>query len=231
MPVFNFKRFAVDDHGCGMKICTDSVLIGAWARICAARSIIDLGAGSGLLALMCAQRNAEASVTAIEIDPAAYAAACANFAASPWPGRLSAVCADAPAYAPEAPIDAIISNPPYFTSGLLSPDSQRAMARHCASLSPMAAIDLAALWLAPEGTLAMVTPAAGADAIICHAEMRRLKLRRQCAVSTSPRKSPTRMLWEFSRIDGPIEKTALSIRLPGGAFSPEYLDLTNDFYL
>lgn len=231
MATFRFKQFTVDDHGCGMKICTDSVLLGAWADIDNAASIIDLGAGSGLLALMCAQRNACASVLAIEIDLSASKAAETNFAASPWAERLQTMHGDAATITPAIKPDLIICNPPYFTSGLQSPDEHRALARHAASLSPATAIEIAAEWLSDKGSLAMVTPADCRQAVTLHAEMNRMKIRRICMVSTSTRKAPTRILWQISRTDGPIESSTLSIRDAQGAFSDSYTSLTSAFYL
>lgn len=247
MGRFRFKQFEVDDGGCAMKVGTDSVLLGSWCDCAGARTVLDLGAGSGLLALMIAQRLPEAVITAVEIDPGACGAAASNFEASPWSGRLSVVCADALAIVPDAryPImrkrhaaslqvgigraDLIVCNPPYFIGGLQSPDSKRALARHSAGLSPESAVEIAARILSPSGSLAMVTPADYADSLLFHAEMHRLNLWRRCHVTTSGTR-PSRLLWQWGRAPRPVEETSLVVRR-GGLLTPEYTSLTSDFYL
>jgi len=229
--MFNFKRFSVSDVRCGMKICTDSVLLGAWANVEAALHVVDLGAGSGLLSLMVAQRNPRCSITAIEIDPDACLDANDNFRAFPEERYFRVVNVDATDFEPEVEPDLIICNPPYFTSKLKSPDAARACARHGAGLLPATAISLAAKWLSSSGVLAMVTPADDASHLIFTAEMARLRLRRQCFVSQVEGKAPTRILWEFSRIDAPSPQQHISIRDREGRYTAAYKDLTKDFYL
>lgn len=214
-----------------MKIGTDSVLLGAWADVGHARRVIDLGAGSGLLSMMVAQRNPDCSITAIEIDPDACLDARENFAAYPDEREFEVVNADAADYMPDEPADLIICNPPYFTSALKSPDAARATARHGAGLLPRTAIELAARWLSSDGLLAMVTPSDDASGLIFTAELNRLHPRRVCMVSQVARKAPTRILWEFSRQDGVCQKQTLAIRGRDGAYTRDYVDLTADFYL
>lgn len=228
---FRFKQFAVDMHGCGQKVGTDSVLLGAWADLGGARRVLDLGAGSGLLALMCAQRSDAAHITALEIDAAACAAARDNAQSSPWAQRITVVQGDALDYSPSAPLDLIITNPPYFSHGLESPKAARATARHGAGLTWEQAISLAAEWLSADGSLAMVTPADIAAEVVCHAEMRRLKVRRQCMVAPAEGRKPSLALWQLGRIDGPIAREQLAIRDSLQAYTKEYSALTSDFYL
>lgn len=229
--MFKFKRFTVDDGGCGMKIGTDSVLLGAWALLPQSGLIADLGAGSGLLSLMCAQRSAEARIDAVEVDEGACRSCRANVAASDWSERIEVRCLSAFDYALQAKADFIISNPPYFTTGLLSPDASRAEARHALQFGPKAVIDIASEVLAEQGGVAMITPYDGWQSLLAHAELNRLKLRRCCAVATVEGKAPARMLWQLSRQDGPIEKDTLHIRHADGAYSQKYVALTKDFYL
>lgn len=231
--MFTFKQFSIDDSRCAMKVGTDSVLLGAWTDVSAARSVIDVGAGSGTLALMIAQRATEADITAIELDESAAMDATANIAASPWANRCHVTCGDAATYEPTFPADLIISNPPFFTGGLRAPDRRRAVARHAeSSLSPLTLVSLADRWLSDEGSLAMVTPAEIADDVVFEAEMHRMDVWRRCMVSTASGKAPTRILWQLSRKGvHPIEgATRLDIRL-GPALTDEYRSLTRDFYL
>ena len=122
--MFTFKQFTIDDSACAMKVGTDGVLLGAWAEVdnAATRRVLDIGTGSGLIALMLAQRLPEASVVGIDLVPEAVEAAQRNAAASPFADRLEMVCADVCHYLPENSelFDAIVSNPPYHTEELLS---------------------------------------------------------------------------------------------------------------
>lgn len=228
---FRFKHFAVDTSGCGQKLGTDSVLLGAWAGLDGARTVLDLGAGSGVLALMCAQRSESAAITALEIDPAACDAAGANVAASPWSRRIDIVNADVLTFSPAGAYDLIISNPPYFRQGDASPVAARAAARHGSGFTWEQAIDLAAKWLSPEGALAMVTPADIAADVTARAEMSRLKVRRQCMVASVAGRKPALALWELRRVDGPILRHSLAIRGRDKDYTNEYKSLTSDFYL
>lgn len=231
--MFTFKQFAIDDSPCAMKVGTDSVLLGAWTDVSGARSVIDVGAGSGILTLMIAQRAPDAMLTAIEIDPEAAAAAAANLAASPWAHRCRAICRDAAVHEPETAADLMICNPPYYTSELHAPDRKRDTARHAGgTLGPLQVIALADRWLAPAGSLAMVTPAAIADDVVFEAEMRRMDVWRMCMVSTASGKPPTRILWQLSRkgIRGAERPMRLDIR-SGSALTDEYRSLTSPFYL
>lgn len=227
MAVFRFKQFQVDDHGCGMKVCTDSVLLGAWAGVGNTRRILDLGCGCGLLALMMAQRAPQARIFAIDINQRAIDAATANFAASPWAARIEATLCDAAEHTPDQPYDLIVCNPPYFSSTLVSPDADRAQARHAAGLSAESALEMSARWLSPDGSIALVTPPCD---LVFPAEMLRLRLWRKCAVSTVEGKGPTRLLWQFGREDRQPQLSALSVRR-AGEITPECHALTQDFYL
>lgn len=231
--MFTFKQFSIDDSRCAMKVGTDSVLLGAWTDVSAVRSVTDVGAGSGILTLMIAQRATEADITAIELDESAALDAAANIAASPWAGRCHVICGDAATYEPILPADLIISNPPFFTGGLRAPDRHRAVARHAeGSLSPLTLISFADRWLSGKGSLAMITPADIADDVVFEAEMHRMDIWRRCMVSTASGKAPTRILWQLSRKGAHCTEgtTHLDI-LHGTTFTEEYRNLTGDFYL
>lgn len=231
MGVFRFKRFSVDDAHCGMKVGTDSVLLGAWAEVAGAKNILDIGTGSGLLALMAAQRCKDAEIIGIELDADACADAQTNVTNSPWNDRIRIINVDAFTHEPYLSPDLILCNPPYFISELISPDKKRATARHSTArdshigLSAESAIDLASRWLSPTGAIALVTPKDGTENLVFGAEMKHLHLRRKTMVRTRTSKQPTRILWQFSRIDGPLSTEELEIN------SPEYYEIVKDFYL
>ncbi len=233
MGVFRFKRFDVDDFGCGMKICSDSVLLGAWflPPLKAAQSVADIGAGSGLLSLMAADIMPLASIEAVEIDPEACRAAIRNFEISPWSGRLKAVCADFAEYAIGAAgrFDVVVCNPPYFITGERSSDAARAVARHQSSLSYSSLLSSGIS--KPDGHVGLVAPSEFENDIIYAAEVGRLKLRRLCRVKTSPAKGYSRILADFSYTDGPVEISELSLRTPDGVYSDEYRRLVEPYYM
>ena len=131
-PYFQFKQFVVFHDKCAMKVGTDGVLVGAWAQVDGARRVLDIGTGSGLIALMLAQRNPDAFVTAVDIDEAAVEQARENVARTPWSDRMEVERLDI-RKAPEewnGCFDAIVSNPPYFVESVKCPQAQRNTARH-----------------------------------------------------------------------------------------------------
>lgn len=229
--MFRFKQFAIDDSRCGMKLGTDSVALGAWVGLPSAtdpagrRHALDLGAGCGILALMAAQRSGTLIIDAVELDPAACDDCRANFAASPWHDRLRAHCCSFGDFEPVVKPDLIISNPPYFVTGLRAPQTSRAAARHELAMTVEAIVSYAARWLASQGSLALILPAERADQCIFQGELAGLKLRRQCDLSHSPGRQPIRTMLQLSRLDGPIERTTLAVR------SDAFAALTAAFYL
>lgn len=215
-----------------MKICSDSVLLAAWflPPYSDRLSVADVGAGSGVLALLAADIMPQARITGVELDSSAAAAASANFASSQWNSRLSIVNADFLAYAAEGhAFDIVISNPPYFTSGLRSADSARADARHQSGLTYTSL--LRNNMLTPDGHLGMVSPAEFEQEIIYQAELAGLKLRRICRVVTAHGKAPTRLLWDFALTDGHISDQTFCLRNPDGTYSAEYRRLVSPFYI
>lgn len=233
MGVFRFKEFSVDDSGCGMKICSDSVLLGVWflEQHPGAQRIADIGAGSGVLSLLAAQICPDADITAVEIVPEAARAARLNFIASPYSSRLRVEECDFVQWSPVSDFNLIISNPPYFTTGEHSADAARCAARHQQGLTYESLLRSSKQLLSDGGRLGFVSPADFERDIIYAAEMAGLKLRRLMRVRTSPRKAPTRLLWDFSTADGPVETAEMSVRNTDGSYSAAYLDIVAKYYL
>src|SRR3954468_22106190 len=115
-----------------MKVGTDAVLLGAWADVSDSKSILDIGTGCGVIALMLAQRNGGATIDAVEIDEASAIQAKENFERSPW--KLNVFNTSIQEFA-HPPYDLIVSNPPFFSESLLPPTTKRQLARHTKSLS------------------------------------------------------------------------------------------------
>lgn len=222
----------MDDALCAMKVGTDGVLLGAWADVSGARRILDAGCGSGLIALMVAQRNAKARITAIDIDEGAINQSVVNVQASPWSERIEVLLADLRTYSLDEHYDHIVSNPPFFNDSLSSPDEQRAVARHSLTLSYDDIVVAALRLLRPGGRLSIVLPAAEA-ALFRRVAFGRMWLRRQLNVSSRRGEAPKRVLMEFELSAEPLmpKVDELAIYLGDGSYEEKYQRLTEDYYL
>ena len=209
-----------------MKVGTDGVLLGAWFDMPRGASVLDVGAGCGLIGLMAAQRGAS-RVVEVELDGEAAAEATYNVEASPWSDCISVVHIDFLAYHPAMKFDRIVSNPPFFTEAVLSPDMARAAARHESSLPLEALLVKASSMMTDNGRLALIVPMSRFDDLIYAASLARLQPVRICRVTTGGKgnKPPTRLLAEFGFEVCRVESTSLSMQ------SDAYRRLTGEFYL
>ena len=230
--MFRFKHFTLEDEHCAMKVGTDGVLLGAWADIEADTAILDVGTGSGIVALMALQRNLQASVVALDIDSAAVAQARSNADATPWHERVVCVCSDIAEYKSDTKFDHIISNPPYFVENTHSPNSQRDKARNAESLPFEVLVSSAERLLRRGGRLTVVLPTESAS-LFRRVAFERLWLSRLCSVHTVEDDAPKRVLMEFVLSDKPLMPrcTELVIQYRGGDYTAKYKELTKDFYL
>ena len=215
-----------------MKIGTDGVLLGAWVDVAGAMSILDVGTGTGLVAIMCAQRNATARVHGIDIVENAVIEAQRNMMRTAWCERLSAEHCDLRNYNPDVCYDHIVSNPPFFLTTLQSPDAARAMARHADTLPYTDLIAAAERLLMPGGGLSVVLPTECAAAFR-RVAFERLWLSRITDVVTREGEAPKRTLMEFQLSDKPLMPRAdtLTIQAKDGSYTSEYRYLTEEFYL
>lgn len=230
--MFRFKQFEVRDELSAMKVGTDGVLLGAWASVEGSRRILDVGTGTGLIALMVAQRSPEARVVAIDICSDAVAEASLNIERSPWSGRIEAHVADVREYESLEKYDHIVSNPPYFVEGNASPDVARATARHTATLGFGDLVATAERVLEDGGKLSVVLPVEAAAALRREA-FGRLWLSRQLDVASREGDAPRRVLMEFCRVAEPLMPKVESIAIHDreGGYSHKYRQLTEEFYL
>lgn len=237
--MFTFQQFTIDDSRCAMKVGTDGVLLGAWADLSETTRILDLGCGSGLIALMAAQRNPQALVKGVEIDASAAADAQANVAASPFHERVQITCADALTLsAPSFEADCILSNPPYHEEDLLPPEAQRAAARHTrgGGLTFAALLRTVDLLLSPEcphARFSVILPTPALTRFIPLAAVHGLYVTRRTAVVTKVGKPCKRTLLEFRRQalpGGPVCDT-LELMDAESNRSVAYAQLCRDFYL
>lgn len=240
MSIFRFKKFSVVNERSAMKVNTDGVLLGAVMHIGQSdRKLLDIGTGTGTIALMAAQRLSDVAepgfiVEAIDIDKDSAEEAAANFANSPWAGSLRAHHASLEEFASgaEGEYDLIFSNPPYFEDSLTAPDQRKSTARHTSDgLSYRDIFDFAKDSLSSGGRVAFVLPSEQEQALCRYGRMCGLHLNRITRVRTVPRKAPARMIAEFSRsrCENP-EDITLTIQSEG-KYTQEYLTVMRDFYL
>lgn len=232
MDSFCFREFSLQQDCCAMKVGTDGVLLGAWVSTPARADarILDVGTGSGLIALMLAQRCPQAVITGIDIDGPSAGQTAANFASSPWGSRLKALHSDFLSFEDAEGFDLIVSNPPFFSGTLQSPQARRRTARHSDTLPHREMIAAAKRLLRPAGVLAVVLPVEEGAGYRMEAFSAGLPLRRICRVSTIEGQEPRRVLMEFSASGGRLTEEYLSIEGPGGR-SEAYRRLTQVFYL
>lgn len=235
-PFFRFKQFTVWHDRCAMKVGTDGVLLGAWAMHnvqCAMHNVLDIGTGSGLVALMLAQRFPTAQIDAIDIEPSAVEQARMNFAQSPWADRLTACLSSLQDWQPSKQYDLIVSNPPYFQNSLKNPDKGRELARHTDSLSYADLLRCTSRLLAPQDTAAFVLPAETERDIIRIAGENGLYCTRITRVHSKPGKPAKRILIEFSPTppETPPTPETFHIESATSPRSEEYAEITREFYL
>lgn len=218
---FQFRQFTVHQGRCAMKVGTDGTLLGAWAR--GGRRILDIGTGTGLIALMMAQRYSESLVVGVEIDGAAAEQARQNAEASPFAERIEIVHGDIAGCTGE--YDAVVCNPPYFGQSLHSPDSRRTLARHDATLTYAALLRHARRLMSDDAELSVVIPADSIGRMESEAALAGMFKSRECKVCTTATKAPKRCLMAFTLHPATLERTMLTLG------SEQYRQLVADFYI
>jgi tRNA1Val (adenine37-N6)-methyltransferase len=227
---FRFKQFTVDDSKCAMKVGTDGVLLGAWVDVSAAETILDIGTGCGVIALMVAQRS-KAHITAIDIDESAALQSKENFLSSPWQERMKAIHIAVQQFQPDYLFDLIICNPPFFKNALKTPFHERNLARHNDTLSFESLVSQVNRLLSETGKFVFILPVDEAYEVIHIASSRRLHVSRCCNVYSREDKFPNRILAELSRKESGESVSFLTIRDQNNKYTTEYKELTKDFYL
>ncbi len=227
---FDFKQFSVHHDRSTMKVGTDGVLLGAWADVTHATRILDVGTGSGVIALMLAQRlNSEVQIDAIDISQDACEQAHENISQSPWPKKISVTHTPLQEFDSQ-PYDLIISNPPFFSNSYKPPSSGRIVARHTETLTHTELLTHSKRLLQPAGRLNIVLPEAEAKRLKTVAEYNNWFCTRKCIFRSRNSKPPERILIEFKLEAAPLHEEEL-ILYENDQWSEAYRALTKDFYL
>lgn len=250
---FRFKQFSVRNDMAALKVGTDAVLLGASMTLRPEdRTLLDIGTGTGVIALMVAQRvcaapmafdggaspitsprdssGGQKRIVGIDIDGPSVEEAALNFADSPWAGMLTSIHASLSDFRPGQKFDCIFSNPPFYDNSLRNPDAREAAARHTESLSYREIFAFSAEWLQPDGHLSLILPADQEVAIIRTAASFGLFPFRIMRVSTTVRKPVKRVILEFGRTKQKASEESLTLQ-DGSARSAQYAELTREFYL
>ena len=229
-PFFRFKQFTVFHDLCAMKVGVDGVLLGAWADCHNIKRALDVGTGSGLIALMLAQRS-DAHIHAIDIDDNSCKQAEINFNNSPFNDRLSIEHIAFHNLSLFAKYDLIVSNPPYFVNSLKSPDKNRNLARHDECLPLEDLFKKSASLLSPYGKAAFILPFDQLETANKIAIENKLFLCRKSCVSSIKNHPPKRVLLEFSPIDQGFTEDSFYMGNTKQTYSNKYRILTENFYL
>lgn len=233
--MFQFKQFSLEQDRCAMKIGTDGVLLGAWTPITNHPfSILDIGTGTGIIALMLAQRSSAQQIDALEIDEAAYEQATDNFENSPWNDRLFCFHAGLDEFIeePEDEYDLIVSNPPFYSEDYKTENESRDLARFQDAMPFEQLLEAADLLLSEKGIFAVIIPFKEEGNFLTLAQTFELYPLKITRVKGTPTTEIKRSLLAFSRNKAPNFPTdELIIETTRHSYTPEYIELTKEFYL
>lgn len=234
MKPFKFKQFEIQQDQCAMKIGTDAVLLGAWTSLKNNPfSVLDIGAGTGVLSLMLAQRSKAQLIDAIEIDDSAYEQCVNNFENSPWSDRLFCYHASLDEFANEIEqqYDLIISNPPFYSEDYKTTNEQRDLARFSEALPFDHLLESISKLLSEDGVFSVIIPFKEETKFITLALEFKLFPNRMLHVKGNPLSDIKRSLLEFSFTKSNIKIDTLIIETERHQYTQNYIDLTKDFYL
>lgn len=232
---FRFRQFTVEQDRCTMKVGTDAVLLGAWVEVDGAKKALDVGTGTGVIAIMLAQRHPSLTVHGVEIDPQAHLQATENMSASPWADRLSSFPDAIQTYAQSCPhsYDLIVSNPPFFTGGVFSESPERQQVRHTVKLPHSDLLSACRKLISPDGTLAVILPLLEGLRFVEMARNFRFYCERMTEVQAKAGKPVNRLLLQFKpEIPDVVRKDTLILQdTDSNTRSDAYRELTDAFYL
>lgn len=231
---FNFKQFTVQQNSCAMKVGTDGVLIGAWVSLEQnPLSILDIGAGTGLVSLILAQRSHSEIIDAIEIDASAYEQCIDNFEDSPWNDRLFCYHAPLEEFTKQinTKYDLIISNPPFYSNTFKSNNKQRNLARFRDALPFETLLECVSKLLSDTGRFAVIIPFKEEERFIKLASNFGLFAQKILQIKGNVKSVFIRSLIEFSFLKNDVITKQLIIENERHLYTKDYINLTKDFYL
>lgn len=234
MKPFHFKQFVIHQDRCAMKVGTDGVLLGAWADVTGVHKALDIGAGTGVIAIMLGQRTESAEIHAVEIDKDSFTQAQENMAAAPWGERLQVLHVSIQEYLRSAKdrYDLIVSNPPFFSGGTFSNNQDRNSVRHTVKLPHGDLLTAARTLLKEEGRFCVILPFLEGLRFEELARSYKLYCTRKMEVRPKADKAIERLLLEFERREKEQSKEMLVIQKEKrNNWTEDYIALTGDFYL
>lgn len=231
--MFHFKQFSIRDDHSAMKIGTDGILLGAWMDIDEAKTALDIGTGSGVIALIGAQKNLNCRITALEVDTGAIKDALYNIEQSPWNKRVELVNSSLQDFHSDLPYDCILSNPPFFENSLTSAQGSRSKARHTNDLHYLDIFEFAKSHLKASGKLNLILPSDNARKSITEALTFGFFPSKICKVKPVPTKAPHRWLLEFQKtaVEPKITELIIETGIKRHDYTNEYIALCKAFYL
>lgn len=233
--IFKCKQFEIDDSRSALKIGSDGMMLGSWVNLTNHHKILDIGTGSGLIALMQAQKYTNAEILGVDIHQGSILDAQQNAANSPWTSRLNFSCIDINLFQTINKFDAIISNPPFFINSTKSNEIALSNAKHTDTLSPLDIIDISPSLLNKEGILAMILPFNLGDQVIEYSKTKGFGLHRKCIIYPVSYKKPNRLMFElkFSTSSMNYNEETIYVRdsAKNNAFSDGYKELLSDFMI
>ncbi len=233
---FQFKQFTVHQDKCAMKVCTDACLFGAWVaskignEITGVNNVLDIGAGTGLLSLMIAQKTNNVTIDAVEIEKNAVAQARENFNATSLNNRIKVIEADIKTLKLSSKYDLVISNPPFFENDLKSPDNAKNLAHHSDDLSLLELISIAKKILAPKGKFAILLPFRRAAGFEKQSTDAGFFIEQKTLVRQTENHAPFRIMYLLGMIELKIKTDYMSIKQKE-QYTPEFITLLKEFYL
>jgi tRNA1Val (adenine37-N6)-methyltransferase len=232
-PYFKFKQFTINQDKCAMKVCTDACILGAWfsTKIQQSSTVLDIGAGTGLLMMMLAQRS-QNEIHGIEIDGDAYQQLQENTRQNHWQQRLSVFQGDARSFPFPQQYDFIISNPPFFESDLLSANDREQIAKHSTLLTLDELMPVIAGNLKPDGSFGILLPYHRWEYFHKLASRHQFSLKEQLVVKQSPKHTPFRSILHYTRAKVDFAPTTeLTIQQIDRVYTPKFVELLKDYYL